>query len=136
MTIVLRNDLAELERVSQGVSEFWTQHNLPAELEGDLSLALEEILANIIMHGYGDREEHQIVVRLESAADEIQAFVEDDGVAFNPLNAPEPDLTSPLEQRRIGGLGLHLVRNLMDVLNYERRGDRNHFRMTKRLGLP
>ncbi len=136
MTIVLRNELAELGRVSQEVAEFWSQHGLPAELEGDLNLALEEILANIILHGYRDGAEHEIVVRLEAEPAEVRAAVEDDGVAFNPLEAPEPDLSAPLDQRRIGGLGLHLVRNLVDRLQYERRGDRNHLRMTKRIPPP
>jgi anti-sigma regulatory factor (Ser/Thr protein kinase) len=134
MTILVRNDLAELHRVGRVVSEFWTDRGLPSELEGDVNLALEEILANVIRHGYGDSREHEIVVRLEADGGEVRVAVEDDGVPFNPLEeAPSVDVTAPLAERPIGGLGLFLVRHLMDRLVYERRGNRNLFSMSKKV---
>jgi anti-sigma regulatory factor (Ser/Thr protein kinase) len=134
MTIVVRNDLAELHRVGRVVSEFWIDRGLPSELEGDVNLALEEILANVIRHGYGDSREHEIVVRLEADGGEVRVAVEDDGVPFNPLeDAPAVDITAPLAERPIGGLGLFLVRHLMDRLDYERRGERNLFSMAKKV---
>lgn len=133
MTILVRNDLAELERVGRTVEEFWAQCGLPEELEGDVNLALEEMLANVILHGYQDHAEHSIVVSLEMAGDEVRVAIDDDGVPFNPLDAPEADLSGPLETRPIGGLGIHLVRSLMDRLEYGRSADRNHLVMTKRV---
>ena len=133
MTILVRNDLAELERVGRPIAEVWAEHGLPAELEGDVNLALEEMLANVILHGYPDRAAHQITVSLETQEGEVQVAIEDDGVPFNPLEVPEANLSGSLESRPIGGLGIHLVRSLMDRLEYAREGDRNHLTMSKRV---
>jgi serine/threonine-protein kinase RsbW len=133
MTIVVRNDLTELERVGQAVAAFWTEHGLPAELEGDVNLALEEMLSNVMLHGYSDGMEHEITITLDRDGGALRVSIEDDGVAFNPLEAPAADLSGPLERRPIGGLGIFLVRNLMDELEYARRSDRNLLVMTKRL---
>ena len=94
-------------------------------------LALDEVLANVITHGFEDSAEHEIIVRLDLESDSVRVAVEDEGVAFNPLNSPEPDLTLPLELRPIGGLGIHLVRNIMDELDYQRREGRNCLFMKK-----
>jgi anti-sigma regulatory factor (Ser/Thr protein kinase) len=133
MTIVVRNDLTELERVGQAVAAFWTENGLPAELEGDVNLALEEMLSNVMLHGYPDGMEHEITVTLDRDGGALRVSIEDDGLAFNPLEAPAADLSGPLEQRPIGGLGIFLVRNLMDKLEYARRSERNLLVMTKRL---
>jgi anti-sigma regulatory factor (Ser/Thr protein kinase) len=133
MTILVRNDLGELERVGRTIAEFWAERGLPVGLEGDVNLALEEMLANVILHGYQDRSEHNIAVSLEANGGEVRVAIEDDGMPFNPLEAPEADLSGPLESRPIGGLGIHLVRSLMDRLEYARSGDRNHLIMTKRV---
>ena len=98
----------------------------------DLNLALEEILTNIISYGYTDNREHEIKVRLSVQPGEVKAEVEDDGQPFNPLAAPEADTTQSLEERTIGGLGIHLVRKLMDGLEYKRQGDRNLLTIRKK----
>ena len=133
MTIVVRNDLAELERVGRAVGEFWSERALPVELQAVVHLAIEEMLANVILHGYRDQQEHHIAVSLEAEGGEVRVAIDDDGVPFNPLEAPEPDLSAPLENRRIGGLGIHLVRKQMDRLVYQRRGARNYLVMTKQV---
>jgi anti-sigma regulatory factor (Ser/Thr protein kinase) len=63
----------------------------------------------------------------------VTVTVEDDGVPFNPLEATEPDLDRPLEERSIGGLGIHLVKNLMDDVEYRREAGRNYLVMRKRV---
>lgn len=133
MTIVVRNTISELDRVGKLVSEFWTQHGLPPELENDVHLSLEEIVANVIMHGYPDGVSHEFLVRLRLEDGLLTVEVEDDGVAFNPLDAPEPDVRRPLADRRIGGLGIHLVRHFMDSLEYRREAAKNYFVMRKRV---
>jgi serine/threonine-protein kinase RsbW len=127
----LKNDLAELDRVTQRVNEFGTRQRLGPQLLHDLDLALEEILANIISHGYTDICEHEIRVRLSVHSGEVRIDVEDDGQPFNPLDAPAPDTAKPLAERPVGGLGIHLVRQLMDGLEYKRQGDRNLLTMKK-----
>jgi len=125
LEIKLHNKLSELDRFNQALTEFGRQHRLPDKVMHDLNLALEEILTNIISYGYIDSREHEIRVSLSARPGEVRAEVEDDGQPFNPLEAPEPDITKPLEERTIGGLGIHLVRKLMDALEYKRRADRN-----------
>jgi anti-sigma regulatory factor (Ser/Thr protein kinase) len=131
--VVLRNDLSEIERLSEFVTEFGVEHHLPPKVTFALNLSLEEIVTNVISYGYDDGCEHQILVRLSVEEGEATAQVEDDGRAFNPLEAPTPDIDKPLEERSIGGLGIHLVRSLMEKLEYDRRDERNILVMRKRI---
>jgi phosphoserine phosphatase RsbU/P len=131
--IKLYNKLSELDRFNQTLTELGRQHGLPGNVVHDVNLALEEILTNIISHGYTDNREHEIKVRLSAQPGEIKAEVEDDGQPFNPLEAPEPDTTQPLEERPIGGLGIHLVRKLMDDIEYQRQEGKNKLVMKKHL---
>ena len=132
--IKLINELSELARLNQALTEFAQRHGLAPKAVHDLTLALEEILTNIISHGYTDDREHEITVRLSLQPGEVRAEVEDDGQPFNPLEAPEPDTAQSLEERTIGGLGIHLVRRLMDGLEYQRREGKNLLLMKKNLG--
>ena len=131
MNVVVVNDISEVDRLHRDVSQFCQEHGLSSEIEGDLSLALEEILVNVIHHGHPEGGKHEIQVRLSLEEDCIITTVEDDGVPFNPLEAPEPDLHSPIETRPIGGLGIHLVRNITDGLEYRRNEGRNRLVMRK-----
>jgi serine/threonine-protein kinase RsbW len=131
LEITLKNDVSELDKVSRRLKEFGAQQRLGPQALRDLDLALEEVLTNIIAHGYADNREHEITVSLEVRPGEVRVDVEDDGQPFNPLDAPVPDTTQPLDERPVGGLGIHLVRALMDGLEYRRQGDRNCLTMRK-----
>ena len=133
MNIVVANDISELERLYRGVSQFCQEHELSADIEGDLNLALEEIVVNVIRYGHPEGGKHEIQVWLSLEQDCVVAIVEDDGLPFNPLEAPEPDLDSPIETRPIGGLGIHLVRNITDGLAYCRSEGRNRLVMRKQV---
>ena len=132
-TIVLRNHVAELERVGQLVAAFGTEHQLPSQIVFDLTLALDEILTNIMSYAYADQGNHEIVVRLSQQAGTLVAEVEDDGRPFNPLEVPPPDLDAAIEDRPVGGLGLHLVRRVTDGLDYERAAGKNRLVLRKAL---
>jgi anti-sigma regulatory factor (Ser/Thr protein kinase) len=132
LQINLSNKLSELGRVNQSLTEFGQRHGLAPKVVHDLNLALEEILTNTISYGYTDNREHEIKVRLSMQPGEVQAEVEDDGQPFDPLAVPEPDTAKSLEERTIGGLGIHLVRKLMDNLEYKRQGERNLLIMKKK----
>jgi phosphoserine phosphatase RsbU/P len=128
----LHNNFAELRRFNQTLMEFGQHHGLAAPVVHDLNLALDEILTNIISYGFTDNLEHEIRVRLSVRPGEIKAEVEDDGQSFNPLAAPEPHTAEALEERSIGGLGIHLVRTLMDGLEYKRPAGRNILTIRKK----
>jgi phosphoserine phosphatase RsbU/P len=132
LEIKLNNKVSEIERFNQTLAEFGRRHGLAPKVVHDLNLALEEILTNIISYGYTDNREHEIKVRLSMQPGEVKAEVEDDGQPFNPLEVPEADTAQSLEERTIGGLGIHLVRKLMDGLEYKRQGDRNLLTIRKK----
>ena len=131
--IKLHNKLSELASANQTLTEFGRQHGLADNVLQDLNLALEEILTNIISYAYTGPGEHGITVRLSVKPGEMRVDVEDAGQPFNPLEAPEADTTKPLEERTLGGLGIHLVRKLTDGLEYRRHEGKNLLVMKKRL---
>ena len=131
--IQVRNKVTELARLNAFLAAFWASNQLPKDAMFGLAVALEEIFANVIFHGYRDGGEHAIHVALALRDRVVSLTVEDDGVPFNPLDAPAADDTAPLEERPIGGLGIHLVRKLMDELEYARKGNRNRLVVRKRV---
>ncbi len=133
MTIVLRSDMPEIERLAAEVSRFADAHGIAPEAAGDLNLALEEVVANVIMHAYPQGGAHDIRVEITAEKDRLTAQVEDDGVYFDPLRRADPDITLPIEKRSVGGLGLFFVRKVMDELSYSREAGRNRLSMAKRV---
>lgn len=117
--MTIKNDLAEIEVVSQRIDDFVARHQLPAKLAFDLNLAVDELLTNVISYGYEDGLEHTIRIRGVFADRVMTIEIEDDGRPFNPLEMPESDLTAALMDRKVGGLGVHLVRQLMDQVEYQ-----------------
>ncbi len=116
----LKNDIAEIARLGERLGKFAAVHELTPNVRHDLNLALEEAVTNIISHGYSDHREHQILVRIRVESGEVIAEVRDDARPFNPLTAPEANVTAPLDERRAGGLGIHLMQKLMDRIEYQR----------------
>lgn len=131
LRIVVKNELAELERVSQEVEAFGAAHGIANKTIFQLNLALDEILTNVISYAYSDGAAHDILVRLTVRAGEITVEVEDDGRAFNPLDIAPPALDVPLVDRSIGGLGMHLVRQVVDGLEYRREEGKNVLALKK-----
>jgi sigma-B regulation protein RsbU (phosphoserine phosphatase) len=125
------NSQAEIRGVVALVNQFGADHGLPDSVIGDLSVALDEALNNIVAYGYEDSAADEIVVTVSYAPPEILLEVQDGGRAFDPLQMPPPDLSAPLQDRAVGGLGIHLIRNLMDDVSYTRIVDKNCLRMVK-----
>lgn len=133
--LIAHNDLSELSRLSEFLAAFFTRNGLPADLVGDFELALEEVFVNTVMHGYPEGGEHEISVSVALEDGNVRLTVEDGGIAFNPLDAPLVDLDLPLEERGVGGLGIHLVKGVMDNLEYTRAEGRNRLVMRKKVRL-
>ena len=134
LAVTLVNQRSEIERLSGFVDAFGETNHLSPDLTFAMNLALDEVLTNIILHGFDDRLEHPISVRLSLEEDGLSAQIEDDGRPFNPLDAPPVNLDAVIEDRPIGGLGIHIVRSTMDVLEYRREHDRNILMMKKKTG--
>jgi anti-sigma regulatory factor (Ser/Thr protein kinase) len=131
--VSLINQPKEKQKLLQALQKFARDHRLPAKVLQAADLSLEEYLTNVMNYGFDDTHVHEILVRLEIVNGDFQIEVEDDGKAFNPLEYPEPNLSLPLSERPIGGLGIHLIKNFMDELGYRREGGRNVFQMRKHL---
>jgi serine/threonine-protein kinase RsbW len=133
MSVTLVNDRSEVERLSRLVEAFGEAEGLPPESVFSVNLALDEVVTNIIRYAYDDGRKHSIVIRLALEDGVLSAQVEDDGRAFNPLEMPPPDITASIEDRPIGELGIHLVRSVMNSVEYRREDGRNMLIMKKRL---
>jgi serine/threonine-protein kinase RsbW len=95
-------------------------------------LAVEELVTNCIKYAYDDSHEHRIRIAIHLSEVEMVVTIEDDGHPFDPRSLPEPDTGLPLEDRPIGGLGIHLLRNLFDTLDYSRLEGHNRVVLRKR----
>jgi serine/threonine-protein kinase RsbW len=111
------------------VNRFLDRHIIPREAIFRVNLAIEEIVTNIIKYGYDDTAPHAIKVFLALCPDTIRLRLEDDGHPFNPLQTPAPDIHVPLDQRKVGGLGLHLVREIVGRIVYRRENGANILEM-------
>lgn len=131
--ITLKNDIREIRRLAKMLRDWGEERGWPEEVIADLHLAGEEVVANIIHYGYDDDDEHEIAVRCVLKPGEVVLRVKDSGRAFNPLDAPPPRIDIPLEERQVGGLGIHLVRNVIDELDYRREDGKNILTMRKRV---
>jgi len=136
LSIRIKSELAELEEVNQAFAQFSDLHQLPADVSNAISLALDEMITNIVNHGYQDQEEHLIDVRISMEEGQLILVIENDGVPFDPLDTESPDTTSSMEERPIGGLGIHLTRNVMDEVAYHYRNETNCLVLTKKVEEP
>lgn len=123
--IHLTNDLGQLQRLSAFVARTATRWGLEEKTVMRLNLALEEAVANIIMYAYPGENDKEIRVGIEKKGGRLTVTLVDWGVAFDPTAKEQPDLTQPADQRPIGGLGIHLIREIMTTVAYRRRDDEN-----------
>jgi len=123
--LTVKNRIEDLLRVNSIFESFATQHDIGGKLRYHLLVSIEEILTNIIKYGFDEQGVHPIHITFRYDSGTIEMEFEDRGREFNPLEVGEPDLDTPIEDRQLGGLGIHLVKNMVDVARYRREGDRN-----------
>ena len=122
----------ELDSILEAVEDFGEREDWPPAILFKVKLAIEEMGLNVAKHGRIDKAP-DIEITVTSQPEVLKIDIEDDGRAFDPLNdAPEPDLTSPIEERPIGGLGIHFVREMMDEMMYRREDGKNCLALTLR----
>jgi anti-sigma regulatory factor (Ser/Thr protein kinase) len=133
LSMVLINRRQELAHLGERVDQFGKECGLPKDETARVNLVLDEIVSNIIKYGYDDAQEHQILVSVALEGDLLTISIDDDGKPFNPLEIPPPDLELSIEERPIGGLGLFLVKSIVDTLQYRRERDHNILTLKKRI---
>ena len=127
----LRNSLSELDKLRQHVEKVGRQFRFSKKLVFEMNLALDELLTNIIFHGFSDDSEHTIRITIIPEKVVLCIIIEDDGIPFNPVKFEVPDMPRTIDECKIGGLGIHLVRNLVDDICYRRCGDKNILTLKK-----
>lgn len=134
LTADLANDPGEVARLLAAVEAFVAPFAPPPKALNHVLVSIEEIVRNAILHGGLEPSAPGPRVTVTLDGNELACEVVDLGKPFDPFTeAPPPDLASPLAERPVGGLGVHLVRRLMDGCSYERRDGRNHTLLLKRL---
>lgn len=120
-----KNNFEAFTAFAGKVAAFHEEAEIPAHIAYAVDLALEELTTNIIKYSFDDDLEHEISVHIERSSSSITIRIVDDGHEFNPVTASEPDTSAPLEERKIGGLGLMLVRNNFPRFTYHRENNLN-----------
>ena len=133
MEMRIANRLEDMPAIAAMVEDFGAQHRIPDATINELNLVLDEVLSNIILHGYSERMTGRIMVRLKYSPGEISAEVYDDGKAFDPLQADPPDMSGTVQSRKVGGLGIHFMKELMDSVAYARVGNENRLVVKKKV---
>ena len=133
LELTLVNQKSEIAKLHDRLEGFLGGQDVPLRSIHDLQLALEEHLTNVISYGYNDDKAHQIRIRVCLNGSELKVAVEDDAVPFNPLDHPTPDFSMPIEERSVGGLGIHMMRKSLDAMEYHRADSKNILVMTKRI---
>lgn len=121
----ITNELHDLEKLMNASTSFLEDREVDAQAVYRINLALEEMITNIIRHGYDDYDSHEIQVSIEVRESEIEGIIEDGGREFNPLEREGEAKPVSLEERKIGGVGIQLIKKLLDHIDYRRENDKN-----------
>jgi anti-sigma regulatory factor (Ser/Thr protein kinase) len=127
----LKSKLSELETLCRHLEDCGDLMELPQKCRSEINLGLDELFTNIISYGFQDEAEHQVKFTLEKREENLVVQVEDDGTPFNPLDAATPELSRDLDSIDIGGLGIHLVKKMMDDIDYQRIEGKNKLTLKK-----
>jgi sigma-B regulation protein RsbU (phosphoserine phosphatase) len=133
--IEIGNDLQAIERVTEQFMEFARKNDIVSKAITPVCMALDDLLANIISYGYDDDSLHLISIKVSLVRDSVVVVITDDGLPFNPFTREGPDTDLSLEEREIGGLGILLVKNVIDETYYKRHVDKNVITLVKKLTL-
>ncbi len=133
LTFYFANDAEEAPRIARKVENFLQEKKVSESIINKVLLCVDELITNIIAHAYNDKLEHAVLLECRVDDRQLELELRDDGVPFDPTNQSRPDTKLSLDDRDIGGLGIHLVLTLMDKVTYRREGDYNVLIATKLL---
>ncbi len=132
--INIKSKLQGMEIMTEQLNRMCEEWNIGEKVAFSMNLALEEIISNIINYGFEGREDQIIMIRFALDNHNLRVQIKDEAPEFNPLDVPEPDdLDKSVEERQIGGLGIHLVKQFTDNFTYRRSNNKNIVTLTKNL---
>ena len=127
----LKNDLSELKNLNRHLNDWGRDTGLQTNSILRINICLDELFTNIVSYGFEDDLEHLIKFTVNLDDDLLVINIEDDGIPFNPVKKLDPDFPANVESAKIGGLGIHIIRNLIDNISYERKQGKNKLTMKK-----
>lgn len=131
LSLDLESSLDSLAQIEQAVESFGTENGWPPDLVFHVHLVLDELASNIINHGYGESG-HAFQITIQSRPESLTIEVVDEARPFDPFqDAPHPTVEASVEARPIGGLGVHLVKHLMDEMKYKHENGKNCLTLVK-----
>lgn len=131
--LILHNDIQQIPQLAGFVEAIAEEKHLSQSLAMGLNLALEEAVTNVIMYAYPPGADGLVDIEAILRKESLDFIITDSGIPFDPTSAPEADITLGVEERPIGGLGIYLVRSIMDTVRYERTDGKNILSMTKQI---
>lgn len=131
--LVLVNDVRQIHLLSGFISELAAERNLDRSLTLNLNLALEEAVVNVLMYAYPKGAVGYVDIHAALGEHTLEFTITDSGIPFDPTGAPEANVSVELEHRPIGGLGIYLVRAIMDHIEYTRKNGKNILKLTKNI---
>ncbi len=134
MKLIIHNEFDEIPQLAEQVEKFLAEQGAPAKAVVTTNLCLEELLTNTIKYGYSDDGRHEIYADIRLSNRELIIELVDDAAPFDPTKEGQtPNINASIEERRIGGLGIHLVTKFTDSMHYTRQQHRNRLTLRKRL---
>lgn len=130
---IIENQIGELTSLAGKIDELAEEWEISQALVMNINLVIEEAVSNIIFYGFADKRKHEIEILITLDNNLLTISITDDGIPFNPLEQQQPDITLPAEERPVGGLGIFLISQIMDEMQYTRKGNLNILTLNKAL---
>lgn len=127
----LKSDLSDLKTLCQHLNHFGQGYGLSETFMSEINICLDELFTNIVLYGFKDDLEHIIRFRINLNGNALILNIEDNGIPFNPLIKKDSELPADINKANIGGLGIHIVKKLVDDIWYERKRGKNRLTLKK-----
>ena len=131
--LILHNDIRQIPLLAEFIEAIAQEMELDQSLALGLNLALEEAVTNVILYAYPQGTDGQVEIEARAEDKALEFVISDGGTAFDPTARKDADIHASLQDRPIGGLGIHLIRHIMDSVRYERKNDRNILTIIKKI---
>ena len=131
--LVLKNEISEISKLAAFIEELGEELDLTPDLVFNLNLVLEEAISNVILYAYPKGEQQEISLSANVSDNNLVFVLTDSGKEFDPTQAPDADITLSAEERQIGGLGIFLIRQIMNQIEYQRIDGKNVLTLGKQL---
>ncbi|MDR1982418.1 MAG: ATP-binding protein [Holosporaceae bacterium] len=130
MLIKIKNNIEEINKVCDKAKKFCEKNDIPEKKYHDIVLILDEIVTNVINYAYPDGNDHEFNLEIKKSGNYIIIRLVDNGIPFDPLISTDPDVSSSLKERKVGGLGIFIVKQLSEIVEYSRINGKNQLSVT------